>query len=738
MYFLFFAFFLSSIYCAECLATQKSTAIVLPGNHQDGKTLDNQMISAESVKFWESQVSGITLGEFGDKDTNLLTTTLGYMYNQKLELNSGYVEQSLRNFSSDYQVDYEDFFLHFSEDTTIVEHDPSHGMHTALNRKPIIVGYTANELHAGFRLYQAPPWDADVFAYHAQNGGLYIYHSEAFDQLHFYFSQFGNNGNIKLEYLSPHSDSSNKKQWRSLPLKKDSTENFTKDGSIEWSPPLDWLPAATHDGSGLSYGHGQFFGSSLLKNKAKFFVVRISWEDLNFGIRPKLNNVLLKDSFPSISYKPKKGTSKTQKKSFRLIRGFDQQADLNSDNYLSEIEFMQRKNKNATARFRWESRVIPFGKMWGKHSSWALTNLSNPNLLLAFDSYYRKYWSSNGLKGSYNDDTKKLIGPNQFTIVSGGNISEWDLPITGSSAITRYENEFQSFLKSLSILHPKMMIGLNIGPANLYGKNGQHYLIDTGSLYLREHYIYPSIGMTGYSGISKMWDNLAFAEKSIKTIFQATVRYGKSTLFGSTKENWLQDLYSCLVIYYLTMPPSQSYFNQWNSSFQYGSGNTSKHNFWKEGIPKNIAYQPIHLWDIDIGEPLKYLKSNAIPLPLTLSTEMPKPNDYHIVGYSNQDFITLPNKKKIKISPSNTYFIYKNKTNKITKMPTDGVIARNFTKGKVLYRTDTFGKNKKFHQTEPIEIELNQEMKPVDTNGNVGKYTKKIKIGGYQGMILLY
>ena len=32
---------------------------------------------------------------------------------------------------------------------------------------------------------------------------------------------------------------------------------------------------------------------------------------------------------------------------------------------------------------------------------------------------------------------------------------------------------------------------LNIGTANLYGRNGQPHLLESGSLYLREHYIYP-------------------------------------------------------------------------------------------------------------------------------------------------------------------------------------------------------------------------------------------------------
>ncbi len=49
----------------------------------------------------------------------------------------------------------------------------------------MIVGYTASADHAGFWLYQQPPWDADVFGQANDGGALYVYHSEKFDRLTF-------------------------------------------------------------------------------------------------------------------------------------------------------------------------------------------------------------------------------------------------------------------------------------------------------------------------------------------------------------------------------------------------------------------------------------------------------------------------------------------------------------------------------------------------------------------------
>ena len=117
----------------------------------------------------------------------------------------------------------------------------------------------------------------------------------------------------------------------------------------------------------------------------------------------------------------------------------------------------------ATARFRWESRVIPFGRMWDQNSSWSLTNLANPGLLLAMGSYYGQHWTKLGVSGAYNDDTNKLLGSNQFDIYSGGNIAELDAIAGSTEADERYKQQFSAFLKRLTAVNDKPLIGLNIG-----------------------------------------------------------------------------------------------------------------------------------------------------------------------------------------------------------------------------------------------------------------------------------
>ncbi len=177
-------------------------AIVLPGQHEQGIDLQGNEISAHDVIDWELNHSDLIFGFNANQNLKTNIPAVGYMYNQKLELNSGVLEDEIREIAERYDIDYEDFFLHFSEDTILAEPNPTHGENTLLNRKPMLVGYTADAMHAGFVLYQPPPWDADVFEHFQQGGALYLYHSQQFNSVDFEFSHFAQGGRFWIEYPS--------------------------------------------------------------------------------------------------------------------------------------------------------------------------------------------------------------------------------------------------------------------------------------------------------------------------------------------------------------------------------------------------------------------------------------------------------------------------------------------------------------------------------------------------------
>ncbi|GAL33379.1 hypothetical protein JCM19240_2075 [Vibrio maritimus] len=633
-----FAVLFASFTLSAAQYPSANMAIILPGLHENGVDPTGSSISSQEVIEWELNHSDVVFGSYSDAADNQRTQAVGYMYNQKLEMNASWLEHELRERAEQQGINYEDLFLHFAEDTVLAEVDKTHGENTILNRKPMIVGYTANEDHAGFWLYQAPPWDADVFENYASGGALYVYHSEPFDRLVLKFSQYAQGGEFWVEYPSSVDGNGKALTWERFNVTKDKTLNMTKNQNVIWSVPTDWVRATTHDGSGASYGGGQYFGSTYLRDGGKLYVARIRWTGVDPDHRPRLQEVKLKNSFQTVKLTdaPTETIDSKAIERWRKVRGFDESADLNGDDYLSWSEYKNRSNKQATARFRWESRVIPFGRMWNQNSSWALTHLANPNYLTLMNEYYAANWSELGLNGAYNDDTNKLIGPNQFLVYSGGRVAELDLMVGSEAADRLYQTQFAKFLKDLSTLQSGSLISVNVGTANLLGRNGQQALAEAASLYLREHYIFPSTGFSGYAGIAKYWDNSVFAQDGRSVIFQASTRYGRVQYFGHSQENWLLDKYSALAIFYLNSHPDVSYFNQWNSGYVYGSDNTTLDNYWQQNVPKNMAYQPSRLLSVDLGVPAGRVPDGYTPIPLMLSTTTPYLADYTIIGDSSQ------------------------------------------------------------------------------------------------------
>ena len=294
---------LSFISLALPNASLANYAIVLPGQHEQGNNLQGSVVSADNVIDWEIDNSDLVFGAYGNKSDNEKANSIGYMYNQKLELNSGALEDEIRNTAEKNNIDYEDFFLHFSEDTILAELDTTHGENTLLSRKPMIVGYTADEKHAGYALYQQPPWDADVFEHFERGGALYVYHSEKFDSLTFEFSRFAQGGEFHIEYPTSTNDLAQSTAWARLEIINDHTHNMTQSQAVNWRLPSNWVRATTHDGSGQSYGGGQYFGSTFVRDGGRLYVVRIRWQGSSSDIRPRLNQVQLKDSFPKFDIK---------------------------------------------------------------------------------------------------------------------------------------------------------------------------------------------------------------------------------------------------------------------------------------------------------------------------------------------------------------------------------------------------------------------------------------------------
>lgn len=93
---------------------------------------------------------------------------------------------------------------------------------------------------------------------------------------------------------------------------------------------------------------------------------------------------------------------------------------------------------------------------------------------------------------------------------------------------------------------------------------------------------------------------------------------------------------------------------------------------------------------------------------------------------------------KVQLLPTDTYFAYQTDENVVECGPQEVVVAREFEYGRVLFRTDLYGKNPDFYSTPKLNIPLKKPMRPVDTNSNIGDYVKEVTLSGYQGLLLLY
>ncbi|MCZ8489168.1 hypothetical protein O9992_24530 [Vibrio lentus] len=116
---------------------------------------------------------------------------------------------------------------------------------------------------------------------------------------------------------------------------------MTKNQSVLWNLPSDWVRATTHDGSGASYGNGQYFSSTFVRDGGRLYVVRIRWQGDPQMTGRTLKELKLRNSFPVVKVTNAEVTAPDGSaiSQWRKIRGFDVSADLNQDNYLSQSEY---------------------------------------------------------------------------------------------------------------------------------------------------------------------------------------------------------------------------------------------------------------------------------------------------------------------------------------------------------------------------------------------------------------
>ena len=198
---------------------------------------------------------------------------------------------------------------------------------------------------------------------------------------------------------------------------------------------------------------------------------------------------------------------------------------------------------------------------------------------------------------------------------------------------------------------------------------------------------------------------------------------GRSQVAPLLSTAWHQDIETGLALYYLFNIPQRTYYHSWNAGFYYGSGNTTDKNWYRQGVPKNWVYQPSAMLKVDIGQPTIAPKGHRIVYWRN------KTNDVDIKAKTSSAMLG-----DISVAPANWFWLYRSGWG--SDFPRHGVIARQYSKGLVVYRAMNEPNNTAFMQTKPLRVSLPGDYRRVMPDGTLGASTRYLELGGYEGVVL--
>lgn len=394
---------------------------------------------------------------------------------------------------------------------------------------------------------------------------------------------------------------------------------------------------------------------------------------------------------------------------------------------------------------------MPYGRMWSSRSSWCRVNPFDERLATMFGEYLAAKWTASGLGGAYNDDLLKLVGSAEYAVATGGALIELNYTASSDQIVEPYTLAFAQMLARIREA-TRRWIAANVSGRNLFMETATRAYLRTLSFLLREDYLSVATGLTGYFGHLKAWDVAASAAIGVRSLVQCMLRHGRAVELGKeVKEHWEWDQESCLAQYYLLQFPGYTYLNVWGNGFNYGSVNTYSSNWWRPGVPMNVAYQPTSMLRADIGEPepeaTKALQPHNEPISYMVRTAEPL-SDYTVLGDSSQARLhhaELDETGSLETQPSRVFYLARGEASVISGAPQTAVLARRYTRGLVLFRTDLFGHSQEFMESESEVLPLDGWYRRVSRSEGgslqggslLGEPINEIRLKGYEGAVLV-
>ncbi|PIS07776.1 hypothetical protein COT78_01825 [Candidatus Berkelbacteria bacterium CG10_big_fil_rev_8_21_14_0_10_43_13] len=262
---------------------------------------------------------------------------------------------SLQAYYQARQQDVDNAFVHVASDTSFVRYiEPSRPLPSMNDRlqRVYTVSSTPDQAaslpdvtarqdvtHTAYGDQNVPtmPHDFTLTLNNTDTHYIVLGHPWKYDQLNFNVTTAATGGwQTNFEYW-------NGTAWLPLTTISDSTNNFSQSGMVHFAPPVNWSVA------------------KLPGDDAAYYWLRFSEADMTKSVTFTAHKVLETntnwDGIPAISLTPYAVSAYSMYRQNVIIPGWDVTNDTNHDGYVDDIEFANRSNKQASARFRYQSQL---------------------------------------------------------------------------------------------------------------------------------------------------------------------------------------------------------------------------------------------------------------------------------------------------------------------------------------------------------------------------------------------
>ncbi len=434
-----------------------------------------------------------------------------------------------------------------------------------------------------------------------------------------------------------------------------------------------------------------------------------------------------------------------------MVPGWDPANDANGDGYVDDNEFANRPNPNASARFRWEARATTGGG-WASSNATCRSNLWDARLRAALREHYLSSFQPKNVLGYSNDDAFVLLGFSDFPAIHGGRLWEYgdgQVPVGSSSEMNiSYRDAFLATHQSIRE-GGMQWIGTNISQGNLFLEAFTRGYLGVFNLLEGEQAMMDCQSLGSYAGLLRGWKFPAYAAAGVRSVIIFLTAYGNYiSVLGNTREAWERLTENKLAMYYLIQVPDYVFFHNWNRTFNYGSYNTvvstSTRGYWKAGVPQNMAYLPVKMLKVDIGQPTGRIPGDYQPVEYILGTnDVPGYSFYHKVGNTTQSTLPVPTYDgttiDVPIVPTFTFYLWRTAGSSYG-IPNDAVVAREYTKGLVLCRMPGISPpgGTASYIADAITVQLpGGPYRRVNYDGTLGPPVTEVQIRGFEGIILV-